>query len=82
MCTHIGDNREYSHPIEDFLPGSNAVGLGSYRTSELSGELPGVHSNLYDVVEESQEWSQGKGGHEERNESKLDYWDRKKEEAK
>lgn len=79
LCTHVGDNREHSHAIEDFLPCSNAVGLGGDGTSVLSGELPGVHSDLYDVVEESQEWSQRKGGHEERDESKLDHWDEKRE---
>lgn len=73
FSTHIGDHREYGHPIENFLPGTDAVGLGCHRTSELSGELPGVHSDLDDVVDECQQGRQREGGHKKGDEAKLDH---------
>ncbi|KAF3854927.1 hypothetical protein F7725_022982, partial [Dissostichus mawsoni] len=48
------------HPVEDLLPGSDAMSLCCHRTSELSGELPGIHSHLDDVVDECQQGCQGK----------------------
>lgn len=80
-CTHICDNREYGHPIEDFLPSSDAVGFCCHRTSELSCELPGVHSDLDDVVDKCQQGCQGEGGNEQRDETKLDHWDTDKRDA-
>lgn len=77
--THICDNREYGHPIEDFLPGSDAVGLCCHRTSELSGELPGIHSNLDDVVDKCHQGCQGEGGDKQSDETKLDHWDTREE---
>lgn len=71
--THVCDDGENGHPVEDFLPGSDAVGLRCHRTPELSGQLPGVHPDLDHVVEERQERSQGEGGHKERDETKLDH---------
>lgn len=75
LDTYICDDRKYSNPTEDFLPGSDAVGLGCHGTSELSGELPGIHSNLNNVVNECQEGCQGEGGHEQCDETKLDHCD-------
>ena len=51
------------------------MGLGGHRPSELSGELPGVHSHLDDVVHECQQRGQGEGGHEQSDEAKLDHCD-------
>jgi len=73
LSAHICDNREYGHPIEDFLPRSYAVGLGCHGTSELSSELPGVHSDLNDVVDKRQQRCQGEGGHKQCDETKLDH---------
>lgn len=79
---HIRNNREDGHPIEDFLPGPDAVGLGCHRASELSGELPGVHSDLDDVVEKCQQGCQRKGGNKQRDETKLDHWDNEMREVR
>lgn len=49
------------------------MGFGCHRTSELSGELPGVHSDFNYVVEKSQERRQGEGSHEECDETELDH---------
>lgn len=73
--THICDNRENGHPVEDFLPGSNAAGLCCHRTSELRRELPGVHPHLDDVVDKCQQGCQGEGGDEQGDEPKLDHWE-------
>lgn len=72
--THVGDDREDRHPIQDLLPGADAVGFGRHGPSELRGELPGVHSNLDDVVDECQQRSQREGGHEQCDEAKLNHW--------
>lgn len=71
--THIGNNRQNGHCVEDFLPRSDVSGLGCHWSSELGGELPGVHPDLQDVVEQSQEWRQGEGGHKQSDETKLDH---------
>lgn len=71
--THIGNNRQNGHCIEDFLPCSDVSGFGCHRSSELGGELPGVHPDLQDVVEQSQKGSQGEGGHKQSDETKLDH---------
>lgn len=73
FCTHVGDHREDGHPVEDLLPGADAASLGRHGPSELSGELPGVHSDLDDVVDEGQQRRQREGGHEQRDEAKLDH---------
>lgn len=73
-CTYIGDDRENGHPIEDLLPGTDAVGLGRHGTPELSGELPGVNSNLDNVVEQRQQRCQREGGDKQSDEAKLDHW--------
>lgn len=78
---HICDNGENGHPVEDFLPGSDAVGLCCHRTSELSGELPGVHPDLDHVVDECQERCQGEGGDKQRDETKLDHCDTERSEV-
>lgn len=54
LYTDICHYREDCNSTEDFLPGTNTVGLGCHRSSELSGELPGVHSNFNDVVDKGQ----------------------------
>lgn len=71
--TYICDNREYGYPTEDFFPGSYAVRLSCYRTPELSCELPGVHSNLNNIVDKCQEWGQREGGDKQRDKPKLDH---------
>lgn len=73
FCTHVGDHGEDGHPVEDLLPGADVACLGRHRASELSGELPGVHSDLDDVVDEGQQRRQREGGHEQRDEAKLDH---------
>lgn len=73
-CTYIGDNRENGHPVEDLLPGTNAVSLCCHGTPELSGELPGVNSNLDNVVEQRQQRCQREGGDKQSDEAKLDHW--------
>lgn len=57
------------------------MGLGCHRTSELSGELPRVHSNLNDVVNKCQQGCQGEGGDEQCDETKLYHWDAKRREV-
>lgn len=79
--THVGDNGENGHPVEDFLPGSDVVGFGCHGASELSRELPGVHSDLDDVVDKRQQRCQREGGDEQRDEAKLDHWERKRREG-
>lgn len=71
--THIGNNRQNGHCVEDFLPCADVSGLGCHRSSELGGELPGVHPDLQDVVEQSQQGSQGEGRHKQSDETKLDH---------
>lgn len=71
--THIRDNRENGHPVENFLPGSDVAGLRCHRTSELSSELPGVHPHLDDVVDKCQQGCQGEGGNEQGDEAELDH---------
>lgn len=73
-CTYVGDDRENGHPIEDLLPGTNAVSLGCHGTPELSGELPGVNANLDNVVEQRQQRCQREGGDKQSDEAKLDHW--------
>lgn len=73
LCAHVGDHREDGHPVEDLLPGADVACLGRHGPSELSGELPGVHSDLDDVVDEGQQRRQREGGHEQRDEAKLDH---------
>lgn len=72
---YICDNRQNGNPVEDLLPGTDAVGLWGHGTPELSGELPGVNSNLDNVVEQRQQRCQGEGGHKQSDEAKLDHWD-------
>lgn len=71
--THIGNHRQDGHRVEDFLPRSDVSGLGCHRPSELGGELPGVNADLHDVVEQSKKRSQGEGGHEQSDETKLNH---------
>lgn len=78
LSTHICDDRQYGHPVENFLPGPNAVGLGCHGASELSGELPGVNSDFNDVVEKSQKRCQGEGSHKKCDETELDHCERGK----
>lgn len=72
--THIRNNRQNGHRVEDFLPRSDVSGLGCHWSPELCGELPGIHPDLQDVVAQSQEGSQGERGHEQSDETKLDDW--------
>lgn len=51
------------------------MSLGGHGTPELSGELPGVNSNLDNVVEQRQQRCQGEGGNKQRDEAELDHWD-------
>lgn len=60
---YIGDHRQDCHRVEDFLPRSNVSGFGCHRPSELGGELPGVDSDLHDVVEQGEKRCQWAGGH-------------------
>lgn len=65
MCSaYIGDHRHNGHRVEDFLPRADVSGLGCHRPSELGGELPGVNSDLHDVVKQSEERGQRARGHE------------------
>lgn len=73
MKAHVGNNRHDGHSIEDLLPRSDVSSLGCHWSSELRGEFPGIHPDLQDVVEQSQEGSQGKRGHKQSDEAKLDY---------
>lgn len=71
--TYVGDDRQDGHHVEDLLPGSDVARLGGHGPPELSGELPGVHADLQDVVAEGQQRGQGEGGHEQGDETKLDH---------
>ena len=70
---HVGDHGQDRHPVEDLLPCPDAVGLGRHGPPELGGELPGVYADLQDVVAEGQQRSQGEGGHEQGDETKLNH---------
>lgn len=71
--THVGDDRQNGHGVEDLLPGTDISGLGGHRSPELRGELPRIHPDFKDVVEQSQERSQREGGHKQSDEAKLDH---------
>lgn len=47
-------------------------GSGRHGSPPLSHKLVGVKTNLNDVVEQSQEWSQWEGRHENGGEAKLE----------
>lgn len=72
--THVSDDGQNGHGVEDLQPRADVSGLGRNRASELSGKLPGVHPDLQDVVEQSQQGGQGERGHEEGDEAKLHHW--------
>lgn len=71
--THVSNNGHNRHHVEDLLPGANASGFRCHWPFELGGELPGVHPDFQNVVEQSQEGGQGEWGHKQSDEAKLDH---------
>lgn len=79
--THVSDDGQNGHGVEDLQPRADVSGLGRNRASELSGKLPGVHPDLQDVVEQSQQGGQGERGHEEGDEAKLHHWKERRQQC-
>lgn len=73
ICSHIGYYGKDGNHIQDLFPGTNAVGFRCYRSAELSGQLPCVHAHLQNIIYQSQQRSQWKGGHEQCDKTKLDH---------
>lgn len=73
FATHICDNRQDSHYVQDLFPGPYVACLGRHGTPELGGELPRIHPDLQYVVKESKEWCKREWGHKQGDEAKLDH---------
>lgn len=71
-ATHVGGHGQDGHALQDGLPRPDVLGLLWHHAAELGGDLPGVHPDLKQVVDQSQDGSQREGGHEEGDEAKLD----------
>ena len=70
--TYVSCNGNDGHSIENVLPDTYGVSFCSHRSPVLGCQLPGIHSDLYNVVYESKQGGQRKGGHEQRAKPKLD----------
>ena len=57
---------------EDVKPGTNVLSSLCDRSTEHSGELVGIQSNLNPVVKESKQWSKRKGNNKDGDEAILD----------
>ena len=73
-ATHVGGHGQDGHALKDGLPGADVLGLLGHHAAELRGDLPGVHADLKQVVDQRQDRSQGEGGHEQGDEAELDHW--------
>lgn len=70
--THVCGHGKDGHALQDGLPRPNVLGLLRHHAAELGGDLPCVHSDLKQVVDQSQDGSQREGGHKQGDEAKLD----------
>lgn len=69
---HVCGHGQDGHALQDGLPRPNVLGLLRHGAAELGGDLPRVDPDLKQVVDQSQDWSQREGGHEQGDEAKLD----------
>lgn len=61
--TYVTCNRNNSHSIENVLPNTYAMSFSSHGSPVLSSEFPGIHSDLYNIIQEGKKRSQRKRGH-------------------
>lgn len=69
ICCH----GQYGHALEDGLPCADILSLLRDHSAELGRDLPGVDPDLKQVVDESQDGSQGEGGDEQGDKPELDH---------
>lgn len=52
---------------------TNVFGFGCNWPTQLHNKFLGIQTNLYDIIQQSKEWSQREGCHKESYHPKLDY---------
>ena len=71
--THVCCHSQNCNSLKNRLPGPNVLGLLWHYAAELGGNLPGVNSDLKQVVDQCQYWGQWEGCHKQCHKAKLDY---------